>query len=201
MVYTWRKNINDMDPKVKKDLDSIKHGLSLALTKETANFFFQLSRENHLMNISAWTKGPQDANYKYSEKTPEKCRNSLMFLCTSRPQAVALEAEIRRSLISTFKKRAGTNQAFIDLGLYSESSKVRTLHRMLLYKGKCLVEFFEGVFDQYRVSFRGGNKRGANFSEVFLNLELRAAKEIIHGPRKEFFLSTDGGTSGLTPKM
>ena len=188
------KRIEDLNPSSKEDLEGLKASLAKGLSKRTVDFIFQRSREGHLENISLWTKGPSDSNYRYGDRIPEKNRNSVMFLCANRTQAVALEAEIRRSLISTFQKRKGTDQSFLETGLYSENSNVRTLHRMLLYRGKTLIEHFRGCFDQYRVSFRGGNKRGTSFSEVFLKLEVRASTEMSHDTRKPFFMSNDGKT-------
>ena len=185
------KNINELDPRKPAEISLIKNSLSKGLSKKTADFIFEVTSEGNFKNISGWSKGPEICNYKYGEKVPRKSRNSLMFFCANRFQALTLEAELRRALIVTFPKRKETEYSALELGIHSENPKIRALHKFLLYKGRLLVENLDNAFDQYRVVFRGGSRRGGQ-SMVNLALELRASKKITENERKEYFLGEDG---------
>ena len=186
------KSINDLDPRVPEEISLIKNSLSHGLSKRVTDFIFELNREGRFKNISGWSKGPDVCNYRYGDKTPENARNSLMFFCSNRTQALSLEAELRKALIETFPKRKETEHSTMELGIHSENPKIRALHKFLLYKGKLIVENLDNNFDQYRVAFRGGSSRRGGQTTVSLALELRASRRSIENERRRFFLREDG---------
>lgn len=187
------KNINELDPRVPAEITLIKDSLSKGLSKRITDFIFEVTRDGNFKNISGWSKGPEICNFRYGEKTPENARNSLMFFCSNRVQALSLEAELRRALIESFPKRRETEYSALELGIHSENAKIRALHKFLLFKGKMLVENLDNAFDQYRVAFRGGSRRGGQ-TTVNLALELRASKRVIETERKSYFMSEDGAS-------
>ena len=105
---------------------------------------------------------------------------------------MTLEAEMRRALIESFSKRKETEYSALEIGIHSEDPKIRALHKFLLYKGRLIVENLE-AFDQYRVAYRGGSRRGG-LSTVTLALELRASRAITESVRREYFMGRDGSS-------
>lgn len=184
------RNINTLDPRVPADMSLIKNSLCKGLSNKTTDFIFEITTEGNFKNISGWSKGPEICNHRYSDKIPKDSQNSLMFICTSRIQAMTLEAELRRSLITSSSARKETEYSSLELGIHADNPKIRALHKFLLFKGRLIVENLK-VFDQYRVVFRGGSRRGG-MSMVNLALELRASRMVIEGERKEYFMGKEG---------
>lgn len=186
------KSINDLDPSNLEDISLIRNSLSKGLSKKTTDFIFEVTKDGNFKNISGWSKGPNNCNFRYGDRTPIGSRNSLMFYCASRTQAMSLEAEMRRALIESFSKRKETEYSALELGIHSEDPKIRALHKFLLYKGRLIVENLE-AFDQYRVAYRGGSRRGG-LSTVTLALELRASRAVTDDVRREYFMGREGSS-------
>ena len=172
----------------------IRDSLLLALGESCAKFITKRDPSGRFSNIAEIHPCPDQTNYKHPRGVPEHCRNSLLLRCANRLQTVTLEAEIRRSLISTSEKRRNSELAFLETGIYSPSHKIRSLHRLLLWRGRVCVDNLDQMFDQYRCTYRGGlrtNQPGA----IFLTMELRASKRLTDEARPDIFYDQNGAST------
>ena len=185
---TLRELLQGTDPASAKTVrDSLVSGLGENCTK----FITMRDSAGRYLNIAEILPCPEQRNYRHPQAVPAHCRNSLLLRCSNRLQTVSLEAEIRKSLISSSQQRKNTDLAYIEAGLYSPSHKIRSLHRHLLWRGRTYIDNLDGMFDQYRVLYRGGlraNQPGA----TYMTLELRASKKLINEIRPDLFLDQAG---------
>ena len=187
---TLRDLLERSDPATPK---IIRDSLLSALGENCAKFITKRDPSGRFSNIAEIHPCPDQSNYKHPRGVPEHCRNSLLLRCANRLQTVTLEAEIRRSLISTSEKRRNSELAFLETGIYSPSHKIRSLHRLLLWRGRTCVDNLDQMFDQYRCIYRGGlrtNQPGA----IYLTVELRASKKLTDEIRPDIFYDQSGAS-------
>ena len=183
------KKISEMNLSDNNDVNIIANSLVDGLQKQTAEFIFAAGDEG-FSNMAAWARCPENDNFRYSAKTPESARNSLIFYFKNRIQAIHFESKIRGALIATQSKRKDDVFASLEMGTYADSARVRALKGLLLYKGKLLVEGFPQLA-QYRVVFRGGANRTSQ-EPANLTLEVKASKEFLEGEKRDFFFNDQG---------
>ena len=183
------KKISEMNLSDTNDVNIIANALVESLQKQTAEYIFAADGTG-FTNMAAWAKFPESDGFRYSAKTPESAKNSLIFYFQNRVQAINFENKLRGAMISTQAKRRNEESATLEMGLYADSAKVRALKGLLLSKGRMLVEGFPQLA-QYRVAWRGGANRSTQ-QPAFLTLEVKASKELLDGERKDFFFNDQG---------
>ena len=162
----------------------IAENISKALGKDLANYIFS-SKDQAFINIASWFNLPGGGGHPYNRATPEIAKNSVIFIATTRVQAVNLESKIRGALIATHTLRKSNDFAGLEIGFYTDSPKVKALYKLLLYKGKLITGAVTQV-SNYRVSWKGGARKN-DPSAPCLTLELKADKEYISRREDYFF--------------
>ena len=184
------KRIADMNISDSQDVNIVAKALMEGLGKATAEYIFSSDGEGSFSNMAGWARIPENDNFKYPTSTPDDSRNSVIFYFRDRVQTIHFEAKIRGALIATQTKRKAGNFGFLEMSTYAESSKVRTLKSMLLFKGKMLVEFLP-QFSHYRVVWRGGASK-ASQAPAKLVLEVKASKMLMEETRRDYFFDEEG---------
>ena len=184
------KSISEMDIGNPTDVNIIANAFMEGLGKDTAAFIFASDEEGVFTNMAGWARIPENDNFKYSAKTPAISKNSVIFYFRDRVQTIHFEAKIRGALISTQARRRAGDFSFLEMAIYAESSRVRALKNLLLYKGKILVENLT-QFSHYRTAWRGGATKSSQ-APARLVLELKASREFMETKRKEYFFNEEG---------
>ena len=184
------KSISEMNIGDPADINTIANTFMEGLGKDTAEFIFASNEEGGFTNMAGWAQIPDNDNYKFSARAPETSKNSVIFYFRDRIQTIKFEAKIRGSLIATQASRKAGDFGFLEMSTYAESSRVRALKSLMMYKGKLLVDNLP-QFSGYRVAWRGGASRSSH-GPAKLTLELRASKVFMEETRKEYFFDEEG---------
>ena len=182
------RSISEMDINNPSDVNIIANAFMEGLGRSTAEFIFASDEEGGFANMAAWARIPENDNFKYSPKSPEIARNSVIFYFKNRVQTIQFEVKIRGALISTQKERKAGNFGFLEMAIYSESSRVRALKNLMLYKGRILVENLD-QFSHYRIAWRGGSAKSQ--APAKLVLELKASQEFMEVKKRDYFFDKD----------